>query len=180
VFGWGGAKKSPILDRGAMLCCVRADLFPTVGELGMAVNSMPVFILFLVVPFVEIYLLVEIGARIGAPWTILLVVLTAIVGAWLVRVQGLATWRRFQASLSRNELPATALVEGLCLLVAGALLLTPGFFTDAVGFACLIPPLRHTLIKHLLRRSVRKVAQGPARPRDSSEPLDGNYKQIDD
>ena len=145
VFGWGGAKKSPILDRGAMLCCVRADLFPTVGELGMAVNSMPVFILFLVVPFVEIYLLVEIGARIGAPWTILLVVLTAIVGAWLVRVQGLATWRRFQASLSRNELPATALVEGLCLLIAGALLLTPGFFTDAVGFACLIPPLRHTL-----------------------------------
>ena len=143
-------------------------------------NSMPVFILFLVVPFVEIYLLVEIGARIGAPWTILLVVLTAIIGAWLVRVQGLATWRRFQASLSRNELPATALVEGLCLLVAGALLLTPGFFTDAVGFACLIPPLRHTLSKHLLRRRAWKVAQGHARPLNSGDPLDGKYKRIDD
>ena len=150
------------------------------GKLGMAVNSMPIFILFLVVPFVEIYLLVEIGARIGAPWTILLVVMTAIVGAWLVRVQGLATWRRFQASLARNELPATALVEGLCLLIAGALLLTPGFFTDAAGFACLIPPLRRTLIKHLLRRGVWKAAAGPARPRDSSKPLDGNYKRIDD
>jgi len=146
----------------------------------MAVNLMPVFILFLVVPFVEIYLLVEIGARIGAPWTILLVVMTAIVGAWLVRIQGLATWRRFQASLARNELPATALVEGLCLLIAGALLLTPGFFTDAVGFACLIPPLRRTLIKHLLRRGAWKAAAGPARPLDSSEPLDGNYKRIDD
>ena len=146
----------------------------------MAVNSMPVFILFLVVPFVEIYLLVEIGARIGAPWTILLVVLTAIVGAWLVRVQGLATWRRFQASLARNELPATALAEGLCLLIAGALLLTPGFFTDGVGFACLIPPLRRILIKRLLRRSMWKMAKDPARPRDSSESLDGNYKRIDD
>ena len=146
----------------------------------MAVNSMPVFILFLVVPFVEIYLLVEIGHRIGAPWTILLVVFTAIVGAWLVRVQGLATWRRFQASLARNELPATALVEGLCLLIAGALLLTPGFFTDAVGFACLTPPLRRALIRHFLQRRVRKVAQGPARPRGSRDPLDGNYKQIDD
>ena len=146
----------------------------------MAVNSMPVFILFLVVPFVEIYLLVEIGARIGAPWTILLVVLTAIVGAWLVRVQGLATWRRFQVSLARHELPATALVEGLCLLVAGALLLTPGFFTDAAGFVCLIPQLRRVLIKYFLQRSVWKVTQDPAQPRDSSEPLDGNYKRIDD
>ena len=146
----------------------------------MAVNSMPVFILFLVVPFVEIYLLVEIGARIGAPWTILLVVLTAIVGAWLVRVQGLATWRRFQASLARSELPATALVEGLCLLIAGALLITPGFFTDAAGFACLIPPLRRTVIRHFIQRSVWKVTKGPTGPRDSGEPLDGNYKRIDD
>ena len=163
-----------------MFLCVRTDLIFPAGKSDMAVNSMPVFILFLVVPFVEIYLLVEIGARIGAPWTILLVVMTAIVGAWLVRVQGLATWRRFQASLARNELPATALVEGLCLLIAGALLLTPGFFTDAAGFACLIPPLRRTLIKHLLRRSMWKGEQSPAGPRDSSEPLDGNYKQIDD
>jgi UPF0716 protein FxsA len=146
----------------------------------MAVNSMPVFILFLVVPFVEIYLLVEIGARIGAPWTILLVVVTAVVGAWLVRIQGLATWRRFQVSLARNELPATALVEGLCLLIAGALLLTPGFFTDIVGFACLVPPFRRTLIKRFIQRTAWKVTQGHAQARDSNEPLDGNYKRIDD
>jgi UPF0716 protein FxsA len=163
-----------------MFLCVYADPFFPAGKLDMAVNSMPVFILFLVVPFVEIYLLVEIGARIGAPWTILLVVMTAILGAWLVRVQGLATWRRFQLSIARNELPATALVEGLCLLIAGALLLTPGFFTDSVGFACLIPLLRRILIKRLLRRSMWKMAKDPVRPHDSSEPLDGNYKRIDD
>ena len=163
-----------------MLLCVRADLIFPAGKSDMAVNSMPVFILFLVVPFVEIYLLVEIGARIGAPWTILLVVLTAIVGAWLVRVQGLATWRRFQVSLSRNELPATALVEGLWLLIAGALLLTPGFFTDAVGFACLIPPFRRTLIRYFVQRSVWKAAKGFTQAPDSSDPLDGNYKRIDD
>jgi UPF0716 protein FxsA len=163
-----------------MLLCVRADLIFPAGKSYMAVKSMPVFILFLVVPFVEIYLLVEIGARIGAPWTILLVVMTAIVGAWLVRVQGLATWRRFQASLARNELPATALVEGLCLLIAGALLLTPGFFTDAVGFACLIPPFRRAMIRRFLRQSIWKAPQDPVQPRDSSEPLDGNYKRIDD
>ena len=163
-----------------MFLCVRADLIFPAGKSDMAVNSMPVFILFLVVPFVEIYLLVEIGARIGAPWTILLVVMTAIVGAWLVRVQGLATWRRFQVSLSRSELPATALVEGLCLLIAGALLLTPGFFTDAAGFACLIPPFRRTLIRRFIQRGVWKTEQGPARSPHSGEPLDGNYKRIDD
>jgi UPF0716 protein FxsA len=141
---------------------------------------MPVLILFLVVPFVEIYLLVEIGARIGAPWTIFLVVLTAIAGAWLVRIQGLATWRRFQASLARNELPATALAEGLCLLIAGALLLTPGFFTDAAGFACLIPQLRRGLIKYFLQRNVWKGRKSPVQACDSSEPIDGNYKRIDD
>ena len=146
----------------------------------MAVKLMLVFILFLVVPFVEIYLLVEIGARIGAPWTILLVVMTAIVGAWLVRVQGLATWRRFQASLARHEVPATALIEGLFLLIAGALLLTPGFFTDAVGFACLIPPLRRTLIRLFLRRGLWKATQDSAQSRDTSEPLEGKYKRIDD
>jgi UPF0716 protein FxsA len=142
---------------------------------------MPVLILFLVVPFVEIYLLVEIGSRVGALLTILLVVSTAIVGAWLVRLQGLATWRQFQAALARAELPATPLAEGLCLLVAGALLLTPGFFTDAVGFACLISPLRRSVAKYLLRRVMGRVGVAQSSwPRNGSEPLDGKYKQIDD
>ena len=141
---------------------------------------MPVFILFLVVPVAEIYLLMEVGSLVGAPWTIFLVVLTAVLGAWLVRLQGIVTWQRFQTSLKRDGLPAMELIEGLCLLIAGALLLTPGFFTDAVGFACLTPPLRRAVIRHLLRRGAWKVPTGQARAGSSSRSLDGDYERIDD
>ena len=92
------------------------------------------------------------GNLIGAPWTIALVVLTALVGAWLVRLQGLSALNRVRESAARGELPAIELLEGLFLLAAGALLLTPGFFTDIVGFACLTPPLRRLLIRLAVRR----------------------------
>ena len=141
---------------------------------------MPIFILFLVVPLVEIYLLLEVGSRIGALWTIFLIVLTAFVGARLVRLQGIATWHRFQTSLSQNELPALALVEGLCLLVAGALLLTPGFFTDAVGFAGLIPGIRRALIHRLLRRGIVKATANAPGTQTENDSIDGNFKRIDD
>jgi UPF0716 protein FxsA len=141
---------------------------------------MPVFILFLVVPIAEIYLLLEVGSLVGALWTTFLVVLTAVLGAWLVRLQGIATWQRFQKSLKLDGLPAMELIEGLCLLIAGALLLTPGFFTDAVGFACLTPPLRRAMIRYWLRRGAWKVSSGPAKADPSSHSLDGDYKRVDD
>jgi UPF0716 protein FxsA len=146
----------------------------------MTLNLMPVFILFLVVPVAEIYLLMEVGSLVGVPWTIFLVVLTAVVGAWLVRLQGTATWRRFRRSLYRDGLPAMELIEGLCLLIAGALLLTPGFFTDVVGFACLTPPLRRAVIRHLLRRGLWTVPPGQAGASPSSRSLDGDYEHIED
>ena len=147
----------------------------------MGSKSMPFFILFLVVPVAEIYLLIEVGSLVGALWTIFLVVLTAVLGAWLVRLQGIATWQRFRKSLKREGVPAMELIEGLCLLVAGTLLLTPGFFTDAVGFACLTPPLRRAAIRYMLRRGVWKVAtaQTGANP-PSPKSLDGDFKRIDD
>ena len=138
------------------------------------------FILFLVVPLVEIYILIEVGSRIGAWWTILLIVLTAFVGARLVRLQGIATWRRFQTSLLQNELPALALLEGLCLLLAGALLLTPGFFTDGVGFAILIPGFRRLVINRLFRRGILKATANHSAAHNHENPIDGNFKQIDD
>ena len=92
------------------------------------------------------------GNVIGAPWTIALVVLTALAGAWLVRLQGLSALNRVRETAARGELPAIELLEGLFLLAAGALLLTPGFFTDIVGFACLMPPLRRSLIRLAARR----------------------------
>ena len=118
------------------------------------------FLIFVIVPFIEIYLLIEVGGVIGALPTIGLVVLTAVVGAGLLRAQGLATLTRVQSTLAQGGLPAMELMEGAFLLVGGALLLTPGFFTDAVGFACLIPPLRRWLIARVLERGVMHVRSG--------------------
>ena len=97
---------------------------------------------FLAVPIIEIYLLIQVGQVIGAGWTVLLVVLTAVIGVWLLKIQGLSTLTRAQRRLQENELPAREIVEGMALVVAGAFLLTPGFFTDTIGFLLLFPPTR--------------------------------------
>lgn len=112
------------------------------------------FLLFFIVPLVEIYFLIQVGEVIGAGFTIALVVATAVLGAALVRSQGFSTIARVQNQLNHGELPAIEIFEGLFLLVAGALLLTPGFFTDAIGFACLTPPLRRAVIRRALASGV--------------------------
>jgi len=109
-----------------------------------------IFLGFLIIPFIEIYLLLQVGGLIGAAPTISLVVFTAVLGAWLLRRQGLETWQRFQHNLAQGSIPAYEMIEGPIILVGGALLLTPGFFTDALGFACLIPPLRRRIAQTLL------------------------------
>jgi len=114
--------------------------------------------LFLIVPIIEIYLLIQVGGVIGAIPTVFLVVFTAVLGALLLRQQGFATLGRVQASMARGELPALQLLEGVLLLFGGALLLTPGFFTDAIGFVCLIPRLRQGLIAWVIRRGVLNVS----------------------
>lgn len=112
------------------------------------------FIAFLVVPIIEIYLLFQVGGIIGAGWTILIVIATAILGASLLRQQGLATWSRLNQSIAQGQLPPTVLVEGIFLLLSGAFLLTPGFFTDTIGFLFLIPIVRQKLAAYLLRRGM--------------------------
>ncbi len=117
------------------------------------------FLLFLIIPIIEIYLLIQVGSIIGALYTILLIILTAIVGAFLLRIQGIATLRRVQQTIARGKVPAMEMLEGLMLLVGGALLLTPGFFTDALGFVCLIPSLRRFVIRMVLLRKI-DIIQG--------------------
>jgi UPF0716 protein FxsA len=140
------------------------------------------FIVFLVVPLVEIWLLIEVGSVIGAIWTVILVVLTAMIGAALVRAQGLATLSRSQAQLRAGELPAVEMFEGVALIVAGALLLTPGFFTDIVGFTLLVPPLRRRLIRTVMeRRFIHPTpSPGTTAPGDRRRTLDGDFDRIDD
>lgn len=113
---------------------------------------MPFLLLFLLVPLVEIYILIEVGQVIGALPTIGLCVLTAVIGAALLRVQGFQTLHRAQENLARGEIPAIEMFEGVALGFGGALLLTPGFATDTVGFLCLIPWTRRWLIRAALRR----------------------------
>ena len=108
------------------------------------------FGLFFILPLAEIYFLIRVGALVGSGTTILLVVLTALLGACLVRLQGLSTVERVRSRMAAGQLPALELIEGLLLFIAGALLLTPGFFTDACGFMLLIPPLRRRLIRSYL------------------------------
>lgn len=111
------------------------------------------FLLFLVIPLVEIYFLIQVGQVIGAVWTICLVVGTAVLGAFLLRLQGFQTLQRAQTSMARGEIPAKEMLEGLCLLVSGALLLTPGFVTDSIGFLLLLPPVRQALIVYMLKNN---------------------------
>lgn len=117
------------------------------------------FAFFLVVPFIEIYVLLQVGSLIGAFPTIFMVVFTAVLGAWLLRRQGFETWRRFQSNLQQGQIPAYEMIEGPIILVGGALLLTPGFFTDFLGFACLIPSLRRRIARYLIEHHLL-VAQG--------------------
>lgn len=110
--------------------------------------------IFLIVPILEIYLLIQVGTVIGAGWTIALVVLTAVIGVQLLKMQGFSTLTRARQKMDSGELPAQEMLEGMALVVAGALLLTPGFFTDGVGFFLLFPPTRRWLMKELAGRIV--------------------------
>lgn len=112
------------------------------------------FILFLAVPLLEIYILVKVGSAIGALPTILLCIFTAALGAALLRLQGIQTLARVRMKLDQGEIPAVDMLGGLILLFSGLLLLTPGFFTDVIGFLCLIPRLREYLAGKFLRRHI--------------------------
>lgn len=109
------------------------------------------FLLFLLVPVIELYVLIAIGEQIGAALTVFLVIATAIMGALLVRIQGFTTFVRAQQSIARGQAPAVELLEGLALFLSGFMLLVPGFVTDALGFVLLVPPVRQAFARHLLR-----------------------------
>jgi UPF0716 protein FxsA len=120
-------------------------------------------ILFIVIPIVEMWLLIEVGQLIGAPLTIAAVVATAALGVFWLRQQGLSTLLRLNQKLSSGEMPAMEIAEGMMLAVGGALLLTPGFATDAFGFCCLFPLTRQLMAQGLFKLiQARVVATGGA------------------
>ncbi len=125
------------------------------------------FLAFLAVPLIEIGLFIQVGGAIGLWPTLGIVVLTAIIGTWLVRSQGMMALGNLRNSFSRLDDPTEHLAHGAMILFAGALLLTPGFFTDAVGFALLIPPVRRGVFNYLRKRvKVQTFDMGGPRPQD--------------
>jgi UPF0716 protein FxsA len=147
---------------------------------------------FIAVPVIEIALFIEIGGWIGLWPTIGVVIMTAFAGTTLLRLQGLAVLQRVQESAARNEIPVEEVFTGLCLLVAGVLLLTPGFFTDALGFLMFVPSFREIarmgVWRWLAQRGHVSMSGGPGP--SGSHPgypgagpdgpvIDGDYEEVD-
>jgi len=139
------------------------------------------FALFLAVPLIEIALFVEVGGAIGLWPTLLIVVLTAVLGTALMRNQGALAMAQIRDSFNTLRDPAEPLAHGAMILFAGALLLTPGFFTDSVGFALLIPPVRRAVYRWLGKRvKVQSFSTGP-QPRPTHRPddvIDGEFTEV--
>ena len=125
-------------------------------------------LLFIAVPIVEMWILIQVGGEIGALPTIGLVVLTATIGISLLKRQGLSTLMSARAKMDQGRIPAGELVSGVMLAVGGALLLTPGFVTDVVGFLLLIPATRRWVLRQIIERYRGKIV------------IEGEYQQIDD
>jgi UPF0716 protein FxsA len=115
------------------------------------------FVLFIGVPIAELYVLLQVGHAIGVLDTLALLVLVSIVGAWLAKREGLGVLRRMQAALDAGRVPGAELVDGFLILLAAALMLTPGFLTDIVAIFLLLPPIRAVMRRELRRRFVRRI-----------------------
>lgn len=143
------------------------------------------FLIFVAVPIIEIALFIQVGGAIGLWPTLAIVVLTAVAGTWLMRQQGMMTLAKLQKSLAEGGNPADPMAQGAMILVAGVLLLTPGFFTDTVGFLLLLPPVRAALIKWISARivasgSVRFSSTTSAPERSASTTIETDYIIIDE
>jgi UPF0716 protein FxsA len=120
--------------------------------------------LFIVVPMVEIYVIIQVGHAIGVLETIGLLLLVSFVGAWLTKHEGFIVLQRLRAQLEAGRAPTAELIDGVLVLAAGVLMLTPGFVTDAVGLLVLFPPTRALLRAYLRRRFDVQVFGGPGGP----------------
>ena len=142
---------------------------------------MYLFLAFLLVPLIEIALFIQIGGAIGLWPTLAIVILTAVLGTWLVRTQGLMAMGQLRSSFSELQDPSEPLAHGAMILIAGALLLTPGFFTDAVGFLLLTPPVRVAVYRYVRARvNVQRFEMGPGpHPRSARDDvIDGEFEEI--
>ena len=158
------------------------------------------FLLFVLIPIIEIGLLIKVGGMIGLLPTLGIVILTAVIGTAMLRQQGLATLQAAQQRMQSGQMPAQQIGEGLLLVVGGALLLTPGFATDAFGFACLFPLSRRWMAAKIGAKTMGNVQiftpggqagpgaahqpnqgqnSGSSKPSATGDVIDGDYQRLD-
>lgn len=141
------------------------------------------FLLFILVPLAELYVIIQVGEAIGVWWTIALLLADSILGSALMRSQGRAAWRRFTAAVAEGRPPAREVVDGGLVIFGGALLLTPGFITDVFGLTFLLPPTRALVRRLLVRRFTRRVFGSMRGPRGSRRgapaDVDGTAVDVD-
>jgi len=138
-----------------------------------------ILFLFIAIPLVEIYFLIEVGSAIGAFPTILAVVFTAVLGVFLIRIQGFSTMQKAQNAMQAGQVPAVEMIEGAMLLVAAISLLIPGFITDTIGFVLLIPPVRKYLAVKVISNGQMGTRFGQAEQWHSREDyFEGEYEDL--
>jgi UPF0716 protein FxsA len=133
-------------------------------------------ILFLLVPIAELYVIDKVAEAIGIGWTLALLVADSVLGAWLLRAQGRAVWRRFNDILAQGRIPHREVVDGVLVIFGGAFLITPGFLTDIVGVLLLLPPTRAVIRRLLVRRIGRRPRARGTRGYD----VEGSAREYDD
>ena len=141
-----------------------------------------ILLLFIIIPILEMWVLIQVGNKIGASYTIGLVLLTALVGINLLRQQGLSTLWRAQQRMNSGQIPIMEMVEGLLLAIGGALLLTPGFVTDGIGFVCLLPGLRQMIVAKMAKHFTVMQAQSQSAYSDAkaqTHTIDGDFERHD-
>ena len=141
-----------------------------------------IFLAFVVTPIIELWLILKVGAAIGVGSTIFLILLTATAGTLLLRQQGFSTLFRARQKMASGEIPAKEMIEGLMLAFAGALMLTPGFVTDTIGFLLLLPPVRKLIIHHFKANIVVAASGGQYRYQESRGPdgdiiIEGEFRR---
>jgi UPF0716 protein FxsA len=141
---------------------------------------LPLVVLFIVVPIVELYVIIQVGQAIGVLWTIALLLADSILGSVLMRSQGRAAWRRFNQAVAAGRIPAREVLDGVLVIFGGALLLTPGFVTDVFGLLLLLPPTR-ALVRRLLvaRFAGRVFVARPGRRPGGDYDVEGSATDVD-
>lgn len=137
-------------------------------------------IAFIAVPLIEITLFIQVGGAIGLWPTLLIVVLTAILGTYLVKQQGLRVLGDLRGQMTQMRDPTEQLVHGAMILFSGALLLTPGFFTDAVGFALLVPAIRSKVFESIRAKiNIQSFGAQTPPPNPSEDIIDGDFQEVE-